>query len=502
MNFFKNAVFKREFLIFALIFLSFSFYGVRNLDPDFGWHVRMGELISTSGIPKTDPFSYSMPSFPFVDHEWLTNVVLAKLYPIVGHLGLAIIFSFIALSALLISLKTIKETFVFKNFNFYLKSGLFLLASGTVFPFFGVRPQVISWLFLAILLKIVSDPVFWAKWRFVLPFFFIVWANLHGGFALGIFTLFFVMCLRLFQKVLQWQDFLAVFFCLIATFITPYGARLWGEVFMQLSDGGLRFKIAEWTPAFLNINFPFMALASLSFLILFRYRKTISFEKISLYTVFLLAAISSQRHVPLWAILSLPLMFEGLGLLYQQIRAIKDGSVRFNKVANFLFIGSLLLFVVQSLIFITPGSLAEKNFYPAKAVDFLKDNLSEGQVFSNYNWGGYLIWKLPGKRVFIDGRMPSWRWRKNAPTESANAMEDYEKILKGETPFSEVEKKYNITTVLFPSRRPPNPFERLESKLWELLGKKTNNDFLGELVKNGWQKIYEDKTAVIYQKKP
>src|SRR3989337_506611 len=52
----------------VLLFIN----GLHQLDPDFGWHVTMGRLISENGIPKTDPFSYTMTSFPFVDHEWKT----------------------------------------------------------------------------------------------------------------------------------------------------------------------------------------------------------------------------------------------------------------------------------------------------------------------------------------------------------------------------------------------------------------------------------------------
>src|SRR5476651_104309 len=66
------------------------------LDPDFGWHVRMGQIILSKGIPATDVFSYTMPSFPMVDHEWLTNVFLAFSYPF-SHLGgLAVLFSVLA----------------------------------------------------------------------------------------------------------------------------------------------------------------------------------------------------------------------------------------------------------------------------------------------------------------------------------------------------------------------------------------------------------------------
>src|SRR3972149_6328374 len=75
--------------LFGVIGTVFLLRGVIWLDPDFGWHLRMGEIILREGIPKTDPFSYTMPSYPFVDQTWLIDVVMARLYPAIGAIGLA-----------------------------------------------------------------------------------------------------------------------------------------------------------------------------------------------------------------------------------------------------------------------------------------------------------------------------------------------------------------------------------------------------------------------------
>src|SRR3989344_3809486 len=107
----------------------------------------MGEIIEKTGIPKTDPISYTMSSYPFVDHEWLTNGILAKLYPIIGTVGLAIFFAFLAMSSLLFRTVVSKWAFV-----------PFVLA-GTIFmSFTGIRTQVITWLLFSILLVILHNP--------------------------------------------------------------------------------------------------------------------------------------------------------------------------------------------------------------------------------------------------------------------------------------------------------------------------------------------------------
>jgi hypothetical protein len=43
--------------------------------------------------------------------------------------------------------------------------------------------------------------------------------------------------------------------------------------------------------------------------------------------------------------------------------------------------------------------------FPVAAVDFLKEHHAQGGIFSNYRWGGYLIWRLsPEMKPFIDSR--------------------------------------------------------------------------------------------------
>src|SRR3989344_2267759 len=69
---------------FALTFNS--------LDPDFGWHVRTGQLILERGIPHQDWYTFTMPSFAWIDHEWLFNVFMYKAYEFLGIHGMQFLF--------------------------------------------------------------------------------------------------------------------------------------------------------------------------------------------------------------------------------------------------------------------------------------------------------------------------------------------------------------------------------------------------------------------------
>src|SRR5690554_6008795 len=92
----KLSLFKYSFtfVFFLIVIFSVFFIKIYNTtDPDFGWHLRTGEIIIKEGIPKTDPFSYTMPNFPYVDHAWLTDVFIVVIYSSFGKLGLTIVFS-------------------------------------------------------------------------------------------------------------------------------------------------------------------------------------------------------------------------------------------------------------------------------------------------------------------------------------------------------------------------------------------------------------------------
>ncbi len=62
----------------------------RNItDPDVWWHLRTGELIlATHTIPHTDPYSFTKSGQPWIDHEWLSQILIYSTYRLTGYAGL------------------------------------------------------------------------------------------------------------------------------------------------------------------------------------------------------------------------------------------------------------------------------------------------------------------------------------------------------------------------------------------------------------------------------
>ncbi len=447
------------------------------------------------GIPKTDPFSYTMPSYPVVDHEWLTDVVIFKLYPVIQMWGLSALAATLTLLALLISLP--------QGINKW--SVIPLLLSFTVIVFFvGVRPQVETWFFLAVLLKIALNQNLWKKWRFVIPIFFLIWVNLHGGFAIGIVVLFIILIIRFWQqKRLNAGDLLVLLSSILTTFLNPYGARIWWEVWMTISDGSIRWSIQEWAPMIFRVDPPYLLLLSLSSLMVWRYRRKFKLIVLVVFIILGLAGISSQRHIPLWLLIVLPVTTLCLQYFYEDIKENLVAVKRFNLIYK-IFLAGTIIISASWLFLVIQGSRqwSESKWYPKDAVSFLKNYPPKARIFAPYNWGGYLVWSLPEQKVFIDGRMPTWRWTPPDSNESSWAYKDFNRVLDEEKTFDEVFLKYNINTVIgeAPLKKEENVVQNLQIKLDKLLGIKYPRPLLERLQKAGWKKIYQDSVAVIFQK--
>jgi hypothetical protein len=486
-------------LILLVLGLTAFIRGILFLDPDFGWHLRMGELILQKGIPLTDPFSYTMSSYPFVDHEWLLNVLISIGVKSVGIYGLALIFALIFISALFLAIP--------KQFKNYSTLPL-ALAGGAMLGFTGIRTQVVTWFFLALLLKVIFDESLWKKWKLFIPLIFILWVNLHGGFAVGIVILFLIFIFKSWQnKKFELGYFGITLFSVILTFVNPYGPRIWWEIWQQISDGNLKWHIAEWSPGFFDTDIALLALFALSFSFLLRYKAKIGKIPVIIYLFLLLMAVSALRQIPLWALSAVFVVSAAIKLLMAEVGNNKYARERLKKATKILFVIIFVVFVFEIITSILGVlGLSEQKYYPAKAVVYLsRQNFVNGNLFTLYDYGGYLIWKLPNRKVFIDGRMPSWRRDGIFPNESNYAFKDYLKMLGDEGYFMQMVEKYNIHYVLLSNPLLNNKkLSPLAAKLENITEKfvlwKTNTKVVGEdLTKLGFKKIYNDGHFVIYK---
>jgi len=132
------------FLIFVtLLYNSFSY-----LDPDFGWHMKTGELIvTTHAVPDLNLNDYTLSGTHWVDHEWLANIFIYLIYHNFGYIVLSVFFALIILVALIIQLQFTRKYFLPNNRGLILVLALQLAGLYASLPHMGIRIQEISVLF-------------------------------------------------------------------------------------------------------------------------------------------------------------------------------------------------------------------------------------------------------------------------------------------------------------------------------------------------------------------
>jgi hypothetical protein len=480
-------VLKKLLLLFVaiVVFLFFWWICARFIDSDFGWHVKMGELILKHGIPKSDPFSYTMPSFPFIDHEWLTNIILFVIHERLGYVFLGMLFAaiataipFVVISGSMVSFAFIPSMLMYAEFI------------GRM----GIRVQVLGWLFIAVFIRILTDKQRYGKGRWLLPAVMILWTNMHGSFPLGllIFYCFFVVR-SLQQRKIIWSDVILGIVLTLSTFITPYGIRAWEEVKNQMLDTNLHRYILEWFPfyALIDVSY-FISAAVLGALLLCYYKKETLWWYLAFVGVLFIAGLTALRHMPLFVIAAGYLIAKYLGLLFDKTR---DSAFYYS-----LCIVAIGVFLLSVTVFLKDTARYNpEDFYPAKAITFIKNHRIDGTIFAPYVWGGYLIWQLPERKVFIDGRMPSFAFYAPAG-ESDSVFKEYIQLMQGNK-MKTIFQKYHIRYLLLqklPTRK-KDVFDELFIQLGLVLPDIKDVGFFKAIQKIGAEEIYTDNTAVLYE---
>lgn len=370
---------------FAILFSLFWVVCFQRLDPDFGWHLRTGDyILSHHAVPHHDLYSYTAPSWPWIDHEWGNDVITSLLYNHGGYWLLASLFAGLWSGAIILAARRVRLH-------------LLLLAAIAIMPYVGVRPLTWTVLFFSLLLAVLRSVH--SRWRWWLPLMFVVWSNLHAGFIAGLA----VIAYFAFRERRRSTVYLLLV-CVLATLLNAYGWRLYEEIIRTLGDPALHGQITEWYPfSFRGESWVFVLLwaaGSLAFL-----KKG---EWITLSRLLLLSALSASRNLPLFVMSALPELDR---FVSQAKAALPRHLDRPRRVALMAFTGAVVLTIYILTILIASESLhaPRGSGYPAAAVTYLQKHPCQSNLFNDYSIGGYLIWKLPGQPVYIDGRMPTWR---------------------------------------------------------------------------------------------
>lgn len=472
---------------------------------DIWWHMKTGEyILNNKTVPATNMYSYTATDFPWITHEWLSQVSFYGVYNAFGPHGLIFLRAFLFSVMIVIIYKTV----TLRKSHFLLAILGIILGSQLLVPAATLRPWLFSNFLAACLVYCFHDKRLDRHLLWLMPVILWFWSNFHGSYVIGYLLAFLKLCelwtssdsQNTRYKRLFLSSFIVSVFLLL---LNPNGLTLLTYP-LKYRLGSLFFAyITEWQQPDFHSFFGIL-LELYCFLLIFSYlfsKRKVRWTELVTALLFFHLVLTARRNSPFLVIATLPSLVYHLDsvlftfrkfiekkretpggwyytalyfIFYESDRlAILDRYFRKHTYGTIFLLAALLFFTV------TPQEAPDvaydfdsrvKESFPVAAVDYLEKNRPEGKVLNHFNFGGYLIWRLyPRVKVFIDGRADPY------PVE---VLTDYYKMHSVQG-WQELLEKYDINWVIYPPKEP----------LAQVL---TASD--------EWNITYEDSQAIVFIK--
>lgn len=449
----------------------------RIADPDLGWHLRNGQyILAHARLPSFDSFSFTAAGSPWLDHSWIPEALYALLYRCLGLTGIFVLFA-VAVAALMV---WIFRLCLPRAEDPLAAAVATILGSLLAMVGFTPRPQLFAWLcFIGMFSILIRFRERGGAALWLIPFLFCLWINCHGSWALGLATLIIFFFGGLIPRDIgtlacspwsraQVKKLTITLLCSIAAlFVNPFGWKLvlypLDLAFRQTLNVGL---ISEW--ASVNFNdlrgiYVLVAIAAVFVLALIP-RRPWRIDDALLVAFAVFCGLKHIRFLVLTGIVLPPIVAPQI----PRLSTYDVGHER--RFLNGLIVAS----VCGMLVFWFPSNQllqSEINqFFPSRAVSYVREHHLKGNIFNQYEWGGYLEWQIPELKVFVDSRTDIF--------EHKGVLGDYLAVVNIYN-SQQILDEYHIDHVLFSSN----------SALAYFLS--TNPQ---------WECVYRDNQAVLYRR--
>jgi hypothetical protein len=414
----REAALRRLAILVALYALPALALVQPVLDADLWWHLRTGQWIVEHGaVPTTDPFSQAGRGRSWVAYSWLFEVLVYRLHEWLGLSG--ILFGRVALG---LAIAVLVHRMVARRERHFpaaaLLAGLALVALSLLFR---DRSWMFSILFYVLTLGAVlrqrAGPAPPGVW--LLPLAFALWANLHVEFVVGLALLGLACAAPLIDRALGrrgpdghaataftpewWRLVLLTAACAAATLVNPYHAGLYRVVLELPTQAGAYALLPELQALAFREPWDWAVLALLALAAFALGRR----GRLDTFEVLLLAGsayLSFRARRDLWCV-----VLASLAVAVGRPRP-EGPADEFPLTAPRLLAaaaGVTLLFAALAWKYPTDEASLQSyvaGSYPAAAAAVVEERNYPGPLYNSYAWGGYLIWRLPGLPVSIDGR--------------------------------------------------------------------------------------------------
>jgi hypothetical protein len=496
----NTSLLNRITLCFLLVLvIIFSFRQIYSLD--IGFHLKTGLwILQNLEFPAKDMFSYAVGTHNYIDLQWLYQVSNAVITTYFGELGL------VAGNAILIA-----GCFILALFRITRKQNLdnivhwqwmFLLAILSTEFLFETRPHVFSWLYLNLVFLVLDEYVERGRKSILfLPFIMLLWTNTHSLFIIGWIVIGSYILGSIWKEKKLWTQITKYGLLSIGiSLINPYFFSGIAYPFRQFqllqSSNFFKNNINELISSldmkgyFVNGEliliqplFWFHIFLFLSVVIFIRRLKRIQLHEILIFLFFLYLGCTAVKNIGFFVFAILPATIQGIQPIDSSEKKLVGTWWKVRRVQAIINCIVIALSIILTAAVITNayyinfrsnirfGYKCNNTILPCKAAQYLRNNHLEGKILNHFNFGGFLMYKLPQK-VSIDGRLEVMGEKYFYKYMTLWNIIDKSQILM----------EFHPEIVIFPYH---------DEFLWIHYFKKDT----------AWQLLYFDEIAVIYAKK-
>jgi hypothetical protein len=459
---------------------------------DLFWQLKAGQLILEWGsVPHADPFSYTSGGSEWVVQEWLPSLIFYWLYTAVSPEALVLYKMVGAAAAFAIVLWRCYR----RTERWLLAALLTVLAALAARTFLDIRPQILSYILFSGLFALLeeyrrrSDETTADRLLWAVPPLMLLWANLHAGFVLGFLLLGVFLAAEGWEALRGDRSRLRVARALATTLavslpltlLQPNGLALWRYPFMLMGHSVVMDFILEWKSpnfhqgwvrayeALLLIGLAAFALA----------RRPIWVGDLILLVGLAHASLTSIRHIPVFVLACTPILAEPIGEVVGSVERRLRADGRLARMA-WVVAGATLMtlaFGFAAELRTVPrrnwfGYTGALQGFPVAACDAIETRGWDGNLFNDYKWGGYCLWRFyPRREIFIDGR---------AEVYFNTSFDDYYAIHNVFPDWRERLRKWRVETALL-----------------------DRQSYLARVMEASpeWTRVYQDGVAVVFRRR-
>jgi len=409
-----------DFIFYLSLALFTALFGAlyNDLDYDFWARLIVGKSYFQTGMLFNNDFYSYGTTHEFIDHEWGSSLIFYLIQENFNDVGLFLFKTIITFLTFFIITKIIRLEK--KDVKFHFLFFFFAVQSVAINIFQIVRCQIFTFFFFTLFLYILKYVKQTKNYRILwcLPILNIVWANLHGGFVMGLALIGIFIIGEFLNKNKKYSKYLALTFLLtsLSTLINPYGYKYILFIFDAFALN--RIHISEWQSAFFNKNFMFFMLKFKAFFIvtmtIFAYSLIKNIKKLGIanfykkidktkYIILIFVSLISLKALRCHVFFTYCVM----ALCYVDFYNIFNKKLPQNidKIKEIILLILVIITTATRMYFYKFINTTPNNKFPAYIVEFLKQNNIKGNIFTNFHIGSYLAYKLyPNNFVFMDGR--------------------------------------------------------------------------------------------------